>query len=145
MIEGIHSSVWSPKTFMHDFRGPRYIQIKMGYKISKSKILNNHVSWNLMFRSVLLPYVVQKWDWIWNMSLNGICPSLLRCSMHKSWHNQILRNYNFNYFKFLKSDTPYCFAHNWAPWYPTKMFLFSRWSYRYHLSNVICPSHLVCV
>ena len=32
---GIHSSVWSTKTFLYDIRGPRCKQIKMGYQISK--------------------------------------------------------------------------------------------------------------
>ena len=32
---GIHSFVWSTKTFLYDIREPRYNQIKMGYQISK--------------------------------------------------------------------------------------------------------------
>ena len=32
---GIHSFVWSTKTFLYDIRDPRYKQIKMGYQISK--------------------------------------------------------------------------------------------------------------
>ena len=32
---GIHSFVWSTKTFLYDIREPRYKQIKMGYQISK--------------------------------------------------------------------------------------------------------------
>ena len=32
---GIHSFVWSTKTFLYDIREPRYKQIKMGYRISK--------------------------------------------------------------------------------------------------------------
>ena len=32
---GIHSFVWSTKTFLYDIREPRYKQIKMGYHISK--------------------------------------------------------------------------------------------------------------
>ena len=32
---GIHSFVWSTKTFLYDIWEPRYKQIKMGYQISK--------------------------------------------------------------------------------------------------------------
>ena len=32
---GIHSFVWSTKTFLYDIWEPRYKQIKMGYRISK--------------------------------------------------------------------------------------------------------------
>ena len=32
---GIHSFVWSAKTFLYDIQGPRYKQIKMGYQLSK--------------------------------------------------------------------------------------------------------------
>ena len=32
---GIHSFVWSTKTFLQDIQEPRYKQIKMGYQISK--------------------------------------------------------------------------------------------------------------
>ena len=32
---GIHSFVWSTKTFLYDIREPRYMQIRMGYQISK--------------------------------------------------------------------------------------------------------------
>ena len=31
-----------------------------------------------------------------------------------------------------------------TPWYRTEMFLYTRWSYRSHLSNEICLSHLAC-
>ena len=32
---GIHSFVWSTKTFLYNIREPRYKQIEMGYQISK--------------------------------------------------------------------------------------------------------------
>ena len=32
---GIHSFVWSPKTFLYNIREPKYQRIKMGYQISK--------------------------------------------------------------------------------------------------------------
>ena len=32
---GIHSFVWSTKTFLYDIQEPRYKQIKMEYQISK--------------------------------------------------------------------------------------------------------------
>ena len=31
---GIHSFIWSTKTFLYDIREPRYKQIKIGYQIS---------------------------------------------------------------------------------------------------------------
>ena len=39
-----------------------------------------------------------------------------------------------DHFTFLKSDTPYCFAYILVPWYRAEMFLYSRQSYRSHLS-----------
>ena len=62
---GIHSSVWSTKTFFYDAREPRYKQIKMGYQISKisdigqSNVLNSDVPY--CFTYILAPYVLQKW------------------------------------------------------------------------------------
>ena len=50
-----------------------------------------------------------------------------------------------HHFKFLKSDTPYHFAYISASQYGTEMFLYSRQSYKSHLSNEICLSHLACL
>ena len=36
-IGGIHSFVWSTKTFLYNIWEPRYMQTKMGYQISKQK------------------------------------------------------------------------------------------------------------
>ena len=36
------------------------------------------------------------------------------------------RKYQIHHFKFLKSDTPYCSAYIWVPWYRAEIFLFSR-------------------
>ena len=48
------------------------------------------------------------------------------------------------YFKFLESDIPFCFAYISASWYRTEMFLYSRRSYGFPLSNEILTSLLVC-
>ena len=62
--------------------------------------------------------------------------------MHKSRQYQISRYQIINNFKFLKSDTPFCFAYISAPLYRTEKFLYSRQSYGSHLSNELCPSLL---
>ena len=66
--------------------------------------------------------------------------------MHKSRQYQISRYQIINNFKkFLKSDTPYCFAYISAPLYHTEKFLYSRQSYGSHLLNELCPSLLLCL
>ena len=42
---GIHSFVWSTKTFLYDIREPRYKQIKMGYQISKCLNIGKSSVW----------------------------------------------------------------------------------------------------
>ena len=42
---GIHSFVWSTKTFLYDIREPRYKQIKMGYQISKCLNMGKSSVW----------------------------------------------------------------------------------------------------
>ena len=41
---GIHSFVWSTKTFLYDIREPRYKQIKIGFRFKKYQILDNLMS-----------------------------------------------------------------------------------------------------
>ena len=65
---------------------------------------------------------------------------IARENMHKSQQYQISRYQIVNDFKFLKSDTPYCFAYISAPFYRTEKFLYSRQSYESHLLNKLCPS-----
>ena len=55
--------------------------------------------------------------------------------MNKSWQYHISRYQIIHHFKFLKSDTPYNFAYILASQYGTEMFLYSRQSYKSHLSN----------
>ena len=43
---GIHSFVWSTKTFLYDIWEPRYKQIKMGYQISKCLNIEKFCVWN---------------------------------------------------------------------------------------------------
>ena len=62
--------------------------------------------------------------------------------IHKFRQYQISRYKIVHYFK---SYTPYCFAYISAPWYRTKMFLYSRRSYSSDLSIEICPSLLACL
>ena len=120
---GIHSSVWSTKTFLYDIREPRYKQIKIGSQISKlsdigqSKVLNSNVPY--CFIGLLMFY------------RNGFyleAEACLRMStlksemsqpfkifiaieiMHKYWRYRIQRNQYELYLKFLKSYNPYCFA-----------------------------------
>ena len=42
---GIHSFVWSTKTFLYDIWEPRYKQIKMGYQISKCLNIEKSSVW----------------------------------------------------------------------------------------------------
>ena len=42
---GIHSFVWSTKTFLYDIWEPRYKQIKMGYQISKCLNIGKSSVW----------------------------------------------------------------------------------------------------
>ena len=42
---GIHSFVWSTKTFLYDIWEPRYKQIKMGYQISKCLNIEKFCVW----------------------------------------------------------------------------------------------------
>ena len=124
---GIHSFIWTTKKFFSIILG--------SWDISKSKwsirfqnfwIWDNLVSWNLVSHIVLLifllPYVLQKWDWTLNMPLKWDMSQsskifIAREIMHKSRQYQISRYYIIDNFKFLKSDTPYCFAYISAPWY----------------------------
>ena len=59
--------------------------------------------------------------------------------MQQYWTPDIKRQ--VQYIEFLKSDIPFWFKYNSAPWYCAEMFLFSRWSYGSYLSNEIC-THL---
>ena len=55
MKNGIHSSIWSTKTFLYDIRAPRYKQFKMGYQILKisdirqSKVLDSDVTYCFIY------------------------------------------------------------------------------------------------
>ena len=42
---GIHSFVWSTKTFLYNIWGPRYKQIKMEYQISKCLNIEKSSVW----------------------------------------------------------------------------------------------------
>ena len=53
---GIHSFVWSTKTFLYDIWEPRYKQIKMGYQISKCLNIENFVSGNLILPRFMLSF-----------------------------------------------------------------------------------------
>ena len=86
---------------------------------------------------------------VWNIPKEGCIPSskmvIARKIMNKSWRYHISRYQIIHHFKFLKSDTPYHFAYISASQYGTEMFLYSRQSYKSHLSNEICLSHLACL
>ena len=106
-----------------------------------------------------LPYFLQKRVWTWSMS--SLRNSALKRGMFKPSKMCItreiidkMRPYQIfkifkiffdNNFKFLKSDTPSCFAFISVPLYHTEKLLYSRRSYGSLLSNEICPSLLTCL
>ena len=130
------------------------MQIEMGYQIQKIlgigqfSVLKFDVQYGfsslLLYRDGIEPETCLRMSPLkWDISQ----PSKMvidREFMYESQWYQISKYQIAHYFKYLKSDTPYCFAYISLSWYRTEMFLYSRESYGSNLSNEICASILSC-
>ena len=148
---GICSSVWSTKTFLHDIREPRYKQNIMRYQISR--IWNDEFIGHLeiwyhrdLFLILLAMNILVGGDTSFLWYVSGSTPFLYNIREPKYKQNNMeTSEFKKKYqpiSKIWKYDIEFWFIYILVPWYRTEMFLYSRRSYRSHLSNEICLSYL---